>query len=212
MGGTATFDFSGTGAGLPATFTRDTAVANPTTNAPFAFTGPQFGTKDVQETPEPGWTLTNIVCTANGAGHHHRHRQRRWLRQRRQRRLRPGRHHRPGVIVGAGMPRPARITNTKLVELIIEKIVINDDGGTATVDDFGITTDAGALVFGAAVEAPGRHVHLHRRRPSRSRPARTPSPSSRWPATTPTDWTCTNGDGGAFDAGTRHRSPPATTR
>ena len=30
------------------------------------------------------------------------------------------------------------------VELIIEKTVINDDGGTAAVDDFGITTDAGA--------------------------------------------------------------------
>ena len=67
VGGTATFDFSGTGAGLPATFTRDTAAANPTTNAPFAFTAPQFGTKYVQETPEPGWTLTNIACTANGA-------------------------------------------------------------------------------------------------------------------------------------------------
>ena len=53
---------------MPATFTRDTAVTNPTANAPFAFTGLQFGTKDVQETPEPGFTLTNIVCTANGAG------------------------------------------------------------------------------------------------------------------------------------------------
>ncbi len=67
VGGTATFDFTGTGAGLPATFTRDTAAANPTANAPFAFTAPQFGTKYVQETPEAGWTLTNIACTANGA-------------------------------------------------------------------------------------------------------------------------------------------------
>ena len=67
VGGTAIFDFSGTGAGLPATFTRDTAAANPTANAPFAFTAPQFGTKYVQETPEAGWTLTNIACTANGA-------------------------------------------------------------------------------------------------------------------------------------------------
>ena len=54
MGGTATFDFTGTGTGVPATFTRDTAVANPTANAPFAFTGLQLGTKDVVETPEPG--------------------------------------------------------------------------------------------------------------------------------------------------------------
>ena len=67
VGGSETFDFSGTGAGLPATFTRDTAAANPTINAPFPFSGLQLGTKDVQETPEPGWTLTNIVCTANGA-------------------------------------------------------------------------------------------------------------------------------------------------
>ncbi len=61
------FDFTGTGAGLPATFTRDTAGANPTANAAFTFTAAQFGTKDVVETPEPGFTLTNIVCTANGA-------------------------------------------------------------------------------------------------------------------------------------------------
>ena len=66
VGGTATFDYAVNGSGL-APFTRNTAVANPTTNAPFAFTGFQLGTKDVQETPEPGWTLTNIVCTANGA-------------------------------------------------------------------------------------------------------------------------------------------------
>ena len=67
VGGTATFDFGGTGAGLPATFTRDTAIANPTTNTPFTFTAAQFGTKDVVETPEAGWTLSNIVCAANGA-------------------------------------------------------------------------------------------------------------------------------------------------
>ena len=66
MGGTATFDYAVNGTGL-APFTRDTAVANPTTSAPFAFSGLQLGTKDVQETPEAGWTLTNIVCTANGA-------------------------------------------------------------------------------------------------------------------------------------------------
>ena len=72
-------------------------------------------------------------------------------------------------------------TNTQLVELIIEKIVINDDGGTAVVDDFGITTSAGDLVFGAAVEDPtdtftytaddarGRARHL---RPGRARGGR----------------------------------------
>ena len=66
VGGSGTFDYAVDGSGL-APFTRDTAVANPTTNAPFPFTGFQLGTKDVQETPEAGWTLTNIVCSPNGA-------------------------------------------------------------------------------------------------------------------------------------------------
>ncbi len=52
VGGTATFDYAVNGAGL-APFTRDTAVSNPTANAPFTFAAAQFGTKDVQETPEP---------------------------------------------------------------------------------------------------------------------------------------------------------------
>jgi uncharacterized repeat protein (TIGR01451 family) len=66
VGGTATFDYAVDGVGLTP-FTRDTAVANPTTNPPFTFTIPQFGTKDVQELPETDWTLTDITCTANGA-------------------------------------------------------------------------------------------------------------------------------------------------
>ena len=81
VGGTATFDYTVNGSGL-APFTRNTAVANPTTNAPFDFTSPQFGVKYVQETPEPGWTLTNIACTAERRRHHHRHRHRRQLRRR----------------------------------------------------------------------------------------------------------------------------------
>ena len=96
VGGTAPFDFTGTGAGLPATFTRDTAGANPTSTAAFAFTAAQFGTKDVVETPEPGFTLTNIVCTAERRRHHHRHRQRRRLCLAWRRRLQRRRHHRAG--------------------------------------------------------------------------------------------------------------------
>ena len=108
VGGTATFDFTGTGAGLPATFTRNTAVANPTANAPFAFTAPQFGTKDVVETPEAGWTLTEHRLHRQRRRHHHRHRQRR--------RLRPG-GHAPASIRATppcgrsstpATPRPAR--------------------------------------------------------------------------------------------------------
>ena len=52
-------------------------------------------------------------------------------------------------------PVTCSITNDdQPVELIIEKVVVNDDGGSAVVDDFGITTSAGDLVFGAAVEDP----------------------------------------------------------
>ena len=76
-------------------------------------------------------------------------------------------------------PVTCSITNDdQPIELIIEKVVVNDDGGTAVVDDFGITTNAGALIFGAAVEDPtdtftytaatlaGRARHLH---PGRAR-------------------------------------------
>ncbi|HET7249440.1 MAG TPA: hypothetical protein VFI79_06325, partial [Gemmatimonadales bacterium] len=66
-GGTATFSYNGTGSGVPATFTRNTGTTNPTTDAAFAFDGTQLGDKFAEETPLPGWTLTNIVCTANGA-------------------------------------------------------------------------------------------------------------------------------------------------
>ena len=179
MGGTATFDFSGTGAGLPATFIRDTALANPTASTPFAFTAPQFGTKTVTETVPAGWTLTGIVCAGDTTG----------------------------VLIGAdtdfdagdtsvsvpidaGDSVSCTFTNTEQIELIIEKVVVNDDGGTATVDDFGITTSAGTLVFGPAVEAPAdtftytaatlavgaRHVHPRRARAGRLR-GRPPGPA-----------------------------------
>ena len=38
--------------------------------------------------------------------------------------------------------------------LKLVKIVVNDDGGTATVTNFGITTNAGSLTFGGGVESP----------------------------------------------------------
>ena len=66
VGGTGSFNFVNSGTGL-SNFSRDTAVTNPTTNAPITFVGGQFGDKFVQETVPAGWTLTNIQCTANGA-------------------------------------------------------------------------------------------------------------------------------------------------
>ena len=95
VGGTATFDYTVNGSGL-APFTRNTAGTNPTTSAPFEFTAPQFGVKYVQESPEPGWTLTNIVCTANGAAITIGTGIGGTLRPGRHRRLRSGRHHRAG--------------------------------------------------------------------------------------------------------------------
>ena len=67
IGGTETFDYTVDGTGLSA-FTRNTATqGNPTTAAAFQFTGLELGDKYVTESAETGWTLTNIVCTANGA-------------------------------------------------------------------------------------------------------------------------------------------------
>ena len=81
-------------------------------------------------------------------------------------------------------PVTCSITNDdQPVELIIEKVVVNDDGGTAVVDDFGITTSAGDLRLRRRGRGPGRHLHLHRRDAARWRPAPTTWPSSRWPAT-----------------------------
>ena len=86
------------------------------------------------------------------------------------------------TVVAGDDPVTCSITNDdQPVELIIEKVVVNDDGGTAVVDDFGITTDAGALIFGTAVEDPtdtftytattlevgARHVHPGRARRGR---------------------------------------------
>ncbi len=84
------------------------------------------------------------------------------------------------------------------LELIIEKTVINNDGGSAVVDDFGITTSAGTLTFtsdggspttvytaGTLAVAPGTYTLAE----------------IAVAGYAPTDWTCTNGGGGAFDAG-----------
>ena len=45
-------------------------------------------------------------------------------------------------------------TNSRLPSLTLVKKVVNDNGGTASVTDFGITTSAGELTFGDAVEVP----------------------------------------------------------
>ncbi len=67
VGATASFDYTGTGAGVQASFTRNTSPTNPTNAAAFPITGTQLGDKYVRETLLPGYTLTLISCTANGA-------------------------------------------------------------------------------------------------------------------------------------------------
>jgi hypothetical protein len=42
-------------------------------------------------------------------------------------------------------------TNARIPQLTLVKRVVNDNGGTAVVGDFGITTNAGSLTFGAGV-------------------------------------------------------------
>ena len=106
------------------------------------------------------------------------------------------------VTVAAGdEPVTCSITNDdQPVELIIEKVVVNDDGGTAVVDDFGITTDAGALVFGAAVEDP-TDTFTYTAATLEVVPGTYTLAELAVAGYAPTAWTCTNGDGGAFDAG-----------
>jgi hypothetical protein len=67
IGGTASFDYTVLGGGL-APFSRNTAGANPTTTAPFTFTGANaVETKYVTETALAGYVLTDIQCTLGGA-------------------------------------------------------------------------------------------------------------------------------------------------
>ena len=67
VGAAASFDFTGTGADVPASFSRNTSPTNPTATAAFAISGDDLGEKYVQETVTAGYALTGISCTANGA-------------------------------------------------------------------------------------------------------------------------------------------------
>ena len=106
------------------------------------------------------------------------------------------------VTLAAGDPTvTCSITNDdQPVSLVIEKVVVNDDGGTAVVDDFGITTSAGALAFGAPVEAPA-DTFTYTAATLEVAPGTYTLAELELAGYEPTDWTCTNGDGGTFDAG-----------
>ena len=126
------------------------------------------------------WTCTNGDGGAFDAGTRHR-------RRRRRRRS------------------PARSpTTTSRSSCVIKTVIVNDDGGSAIVDDFGITTSAGTLAFGAAVEAP-TDTFTYTAATLEVAPGTYTLAELALAGYAPTAWTCTNGDGGAFDAGTRDR-------
>ncbi len=106
------------------------------------------------------------------------------------------------VTLAAGDPTvTCSITNDdQPVSLVIEKVVVNDDGGSATVGDFGITTSAGALTFGAPVEAPA-DTFTYTAETLQVAPGTYDLAELALAGYVPGDWTCSNGDGGAFDAG-----------
>ena len=66
--------------------------------------------------------------------------------------------------------------------------------------DFGITTSAGALTFGAAVEAPA-DTFTYTAATLQVAPGTYTLAELAVAGYTPSAWTCTNGGGGAFDAG-----------
>ena len=63
------FDFDLTGSGVPADLDLDTDGANATLPSQQSFTlnASQLGAHTVTESPQAGWTLTNLVCTGAGA-------------------------------------------------------------------------------------------------------------------------------------------------
>ena len=72
VGGTGEFDFAGTGTGVTADFDITTLVAGtPVAYPTFEFDGDptsEFGLKEVGETPETGYDLTDISCSGDTTG------------------------------------------------------------------------------------------------------------------------------------------------
>jgi uncharacterized repeat protein (TIGR01451 family) len=96
--------------------------------------------------------------------------------------------------------------------LILVKEVINDDGGTADVDDFGITTDAGALVWDAGTVLGDTTTYTAETLTVLAGQAFSLSESDLTEYSEGL-WSCEGGDdlgGGAFDSGTVTLAPGDT--
>ena len=83
--------------------------------------------------------------------------------------------------------------------LTIVKTVVNDNGGTKTVADFGVTTSAGALTFGAGV---GTTTKVYTATALTVNAGTYSLSESDLAGYAEGSWSCTNGGGGAFNAGT----------
>jgi hypothetical protein len=138
VGGNGTFQYAGTGSGVSASFGLTTVGGTASTS----FTDILPGSKSVTETVPSGWDLTSLSCaiTTSGSGNSTSNTASPPLAT---------------VSLAAGDTVTCTFTNTKRASLTLVKTIVNDNGGTAVVSAFGITTSAGSpVVFGAAVEDP----------------------------------------------------------
>ena len=115
------------------------------------------------------------------------------------------------VTLGLGQSATCTVTNNdQEAALLIEKVVVNDNGGTATVTDFRITTSAGTLTFDGGVSAgPDSTRYTAGVLFVDANTAFTLSELA-VPGYAEGTWSCTNGDGGPFDSGTVTLAPNST--
>ncbi|MCK5923965.1 MAG: DUF11 domain-containing protein, partial [Methylococcales bacterium] len=92
------------------------------------------------------------------------------------------------------------VNDDDTASLTIVKEVLNDNGGTGVVADFGITTDAGALVFDAGTTAGDTTTYTATTLPVNANTAFSLSEID-LDAYAEGDWSCSNGESATFDSG-----------
>ncbi len=128
-GSAQSFGFTTTGTDYTTPFSLTDGQTNPS--------GPlSAGTYTAAETVPSNWDLTGRSCvnTADNSAHTFSN-------------ITNG----VSVALGSGEDVTCTFTNTKHPTLTLVKRIVNDNGGTATVSAFGITTTAGSLTFGSGV-------------------------------------------------------------